>query len=136
MQSLFSCVTGLIGFFYMIRVPWTWDMTACTVGGSDPITKFLLLASMLLFPLLTYSLLSMTSARVEDELRQATTALRRQAETDALTGLANRRHFLHAAQTAMLSVESGKKGTINEPNDGEFSRCTWCEFFSCQPIDI
>lgn len=110
MQALFSVATGFIGVFYVFRFFLSWNMTDCTVGGVDPITKFMLLASMLLFPLMNYTLLSMTSARVEDELREATAALRRQAETDALTGLSNRRHFLALTQSALF-----RAATLGEP---------------------
>lgn len=109
MQALFSVATGVIGVFYAFRLVLTWNLVDCTVGGADPITKFMLLSSMLLFPLLTYSLLSMTSARVEDELREATSALRRQAETDALTGLSNRRHFLAQTEAALTLATSGRE---------------------------
>lgn len=101
MQSLFASTAGIIGVACVLRVLWTWDRVHCVTGGPDPITKFLLAFSMLLFPLFTFSLLSMTSGRVEAELLETRDALRLQAETDALTGLANRRHFLALASTAL-----------------------------------
>ncbi len=85
MQSLFATIMAIIGVAYAFRIFWTWDRLHCLVGGPDPITKTLLILSMLLFPLMTFSLLSMTSGRIESELLETRDALRHQAQTDALT---------------------------------------------------
>ena len=106
MQSLFATITAIVGIAYTLRILWTWDRLHCLVGGPDPITKSLLILSMLLFPLMTFSLLSMTSGRIESELLETRDALRHQAQTDALTGLTNRRHFLYLAQTAVEQAQT------------------------------
>lgn len=56
---------------------------------------------MLCSPFFVFSILAMTSSRVEAELGEARDELRHLAETDGLTGLPNRRHFLRLAGEAL-----------------------------------
>lgn len=101
MQPVFSAILLVVSLMYAYRSLHNLDATRCVVGGSDEIVKLLLLASMVLLPLLTFSLLSMTSGRVETELRDTRDALRQLADTDSLTGLPNRRYFLERFDEAM-----------------------------------
>lgn len=101
MQIVFSGLLFIVSVFYAFRANESLSAVQCALGGPDPIVKTLLLTSMLLIPLLAFCLLSMTSGRVEAELREARDALRKQAQTDFLTGLPNRRHFLHLAEKAL-----------------------------------
>lgn len=101
LQPIFATINCFIGTLFFLRFLDAWGRTECHIGGSDNLTKFYLLLTSLFFPLLTYSLLAMTSGRVEAELRETRDALRQQAETDPLTGLPNRRHFLGVAQRTL-----------------------------------
>ena len=108
MQAVFSALLFLVSASYAIRAYVSLQATVCALGGPDPIVKLLLLSSMFLLPAVTFSILSMTSGRVEAELRETQEALRRQAQTDFLTGIANRRHFLEQAEQVLQ--RAGERG--------------------------
>ena len=113
MQGVYSAALLLISLAYAFRALRSWGATECAIGGPDAIVKTLLLCSMFLLALLTFCVLSMTSGRVEAELREARDALRQLAETDALTGVSNRRHFLEQAQAALDEArEEGRKVSL------------------------
>lgn len=101
MQGVYSVILFCVSLAYAFRVLRSWNATECVVGGPDVVVKTLLLCSMFLLALLTFCVLSMTSSRVEAELREARDALRQLAEIDALTGVSNRRHFLEQAQAVL-----------------------------------
>lgn len=104
LQAVFSVTLLFVAALYLVRFAATLDKTECLPGGADSLTKLMLVIGMFIIPVLTYSLLSMTSGRVEAELRAAQEKLRHQAETDGLTGLPNRRHFLEEAQAALAAA--------------------------------
>jgi diguanylate cyclase (GGDEF)-like protein len=108
MQAVFSWLLFIVALVYAYRSYASFSAVHCDLGGPDPIIKTLLLTSMFFIPLLTFSLLSMTSGRVEAELRETQEALRRQAQTDFLTGISNRRHFLHQAEQTLR--QAGERG--------------------------
>ena len=108
MQAVFSALLFAVGVAYAIRAHVALHAAVCAVGGPDPVVKVLLLSSMFLLPAVTFSILSMTSGRVEAELRETQGALRRQAQTDFLTGIANRRHFLEQAEQVLQ--RAGERG--------------------------
>lgn len=110
MQPVFSGILTIVAVAYAVRTGIALQAADCAVGGGDPVTKLLLLASMLLLSFLTFCLLSMTSGRVESELREARDALCKQAQTDFLTGLPNRRHFLQ--QASRLLEAFMKRGEV------------------------
>lgn len=113
MQGVYSAILLLVSLAYALRALRSLNATECAVGGPDAIVKTLLLCSMFLLALLTFCVLSMTSGRVEAELREARDALRQQAETDSLTGLSNRRHFLEHAQTVLEQARAlGRKVSL------------------------
>ena len=105
MQGVYSAIFVVVALAYAVRAFETFNAADCQVGGPDAIVKLLLLSSMCIFAFLTFCVLSMTSSRVEAELRETRDALRQQAQTDALTGLANRRHFLEQAQVMLQDLE-------------------------------
>ncbi|EKO37457.1 MAG: diguanylate cyclase (GGDEF) domain-containing protein [Solidesulfovibrio magneticus str. Maddingley MBC34] len=114
MQGIYSGIFLCVAMAYAVRAFQTVNATNCQVGGPDAIVKLLLLSSMGIFAFLTFCVLSMTSSRVEAELREAHDALRQLAQTDALTGLSNRRHFLEQAQAVLedLQAQGGRASLI------------------------
>ncbi len=106
MQGIYSAIFFSVAVAFAVRAFQAVNATDCQVGGPDAIVKLLLLSSMWIFAFLTFCVLSMTSSRVEAELREARDALRQQAQTDALTGLSNRRHFLEQAQAVLEDLEA------------------------------
>ena len=113
MQGVYSGMLLFVSLAYAFRALRSWNATDCVVGGPDVIVKALLLCSMFLLALLTFCVLSMTSSRVEAELREARDALRQLAEIDALTGVSNRRHFLEQAQAVLGEArERGRKVSL------------------------
>lgn len=100
-QGVFSGIFFLFGIVFALRAVQTWQATDCPVTSPDGVAKLLLLLATLLSPLFIFCILSMTSSRVEAELREARDALRHLAETDPLTGLCNRRHFLELVTEAL-----------------------------------
>lgn len=112
-QSVFSGIYGLVAVLFACRAVLSWQAVDCPVTSPDFLVKLLLLVAMLCSPLLIFSILAMTSSRVEDELRQARDALRHLAETDALTGLPNRRHFLRLAGEALVRArDDGRRVSL------------------------
>ncbi|WP_374290360.1 GGDEF domain-containing protein [Desulfovibrio desulfuricans] len=65
----------------------------CLPSGPDDTAKLLFLMATVITPILTFSIIAMTFARMEAELRRANEELQAMSETDALTSLANRRKF-------------------------------------------
>ena len=86
---------------FVLRMADAWSRTDCVVTDLGEMTAVLLLALFLFSPLLVFCVLAMTSSRLEAELRVARDALRHEAQTDSLTGLPNRRHFLQLAEAAL-----------------------------------
>lgn len=113
MQSVFSGTMFLVACFYIVWVGNAWQAAHCDIGGSDVVNKLLFFGSMFLMSLLVFCLISMTSGRVEAELRETRDALRKQAQTDFLTGLPNRRYFLQLAEEALAhSRERGERVSL------------------------
>lgn len=114
MQGIYAAIFLSVAVAFAVRAFQAMHATDCQVGGPDAIVKLLLLASMWIFAILTFCVLSMTSSRVEAELREARDALRQQAQTDALTGVSNRRHFLEQAQAVLedLAAHGGRASLI------------------------
>lgn len=65
----------------------------CMPSGPDDLAKLLFLMAIIITPMLSFSIIAMTFARMEAELRCANEELQAMSETDALTSLANRRKF-------------------------------------------
>uniref|UniRef100_I2Q490 diguanylate cyclase n=1 Tax=Desulfovibrio sp. U5L TaxID=596152 RepID=I2Q490_9BACT len=100
-QPVFSGIFGLVAVLFFLRAIVSWQAVDCPVTSPDVLVKQLLLLAMLCSPLLIFCILAMTSSRVEAELGEARDELRHLAETDVLTGLPNRRHFLRLAGEAL-----------------------------------
>ncbi len=108
-QGVFSGVFLVVAALFAFRGWSAFHAVDCPTTFPDSATKLLLLVAMLCSPLLVFSILAMTSSRVEAELRETRDELRHLAETDALTGLPNRRHFLRLADEALrLAGSSGR----------------------------
>ena len=104
MQSVFSSFYVLVGVVMLVRACKSLSATDCLPGSPDDLAKMLLMAAMAVSPLATFCLLAMTSSRIEGELVEAREQARRLAETDSLTGLPCRRHFLELAAYAMAEA--------------------------------
>lgn len=112
-QSVFSGIFGLVAVLFAFRAVISFQAVDCPTTAPDNVAKLLLLIAMLCSPLIVFSILAMTSSRVEAELREARDALRHLAETDALTGLPNRRHFLRLAEEALARArEEGRRVSL------------------------
>jgi diguanylate cyclase (GGDEF)-like protein len=105
-QGVLSAIYGMTVAAFVARAFQAAQSADCSPGGPDSLAKLLLLIAILCSPLIAFCILAMTSSRVETELQNAKEALRVQAQTDSLTGLPNRRHFLEIAEAAMLAAQA------------------------------
>lgn len=92
-QSVFSALYLMLAVAFWARAYNAWGAQNCLPSGPDALAKLLLMGAVLVTPLLVFCIIAMTSARLEAELNRANRELREASETDALTGLANRRKF-------------------------------------------
>ncbi|EHJ47781.1 diguanylate cyclase [Solidesulfovibrio carbinoliphilus subsp. oakridgensis] len=100
-QGLFSGFFFVVAALFAVRTVLSLQAVDCPTASPDHVAKLLLLVAMLCSPFFVFSILAMTSSRVEAELGEARDELRHLAETDGLTGLPNRRHFLRLAGEAL-----------------------------------
>ncbi len=92
-QSVFSLFFLLLGAAFTVRAYNALHATNCLPSGPDDMAKLLFLMAVVITPVLTFSIIAMTFARMEAELRCANEELLAMSETDGLTNLANRRKF-------------------------------------------
>ena len=92
-QSVFSLFFFLLGAAFTVRAYKALHSTNCLPSGPDDMAKLLFIMAVVITPVLTFSIIAMTFARMEAELRCANEELLAMSETDALTNLANRRKF-------------------------------------------
>lgn len=97
-QSVFSLLFFLLGSAFAVRAYRALHITNCAPSGPDDMAKVLFLMAIVITPMLSFSIIAMTFARMEAELRCANEELQAISETDALTNLANRRKFDAAYQ--------------------------------------
>jgi diguanylate cyclase (GGDEF)-like protein len=107
-QNFFCGMLLVVAVLFAIRTVTSWQAVDCPTTAPDNIVRVLLLIAMVCSPLMVFFILAMTSDRVEAELRDARDELRQLAETDSLTGLSNRRHFLRLAGEAL--ARAGEQG--------------------------
>jgi diguanylate cyclase (GGDEF)-like protein len=105
-QGVLSAIYGMTVVAFLARAFQATQSTDCAPGGPDSLAKLLLLIAILCSPLIAFCILAMTSSRVEAELLGAREALRKLAQTDSLTGLPNRRHFLKMTDAAMAEAQT------------------------------
>lgn len=92
-QSLLSVLFVFLGAVFVLRAYKAFNAVQCLPSGPDDMAKALLLMAIFIASILTFCIIAMTFARMEAELRVANEELQDISETDALTGLANRRKF-------------------------------------------
>ena len=92
-QSVFSLLFFLLGAAFVVRAYKALHSPNCLPSGPDDMAKLLFLMATVITPILSFSIIAMTFARMEAELRCANEELQAISETDALTNLANRRKF-------------------------------------------
>ena len=92
-QSVFSLFFLLLGAAFTVRAYKALHATNCLPSGPDDMAKLLFLMAVVITPVLSFSIIAMTFARMEAELRCANEELLAMSETDGLTNLANRRKF-------------------------------------------
>ena len=92
-QSVFSLLFFLLAAAFAVRAYKALHSTNCLPSGPDDLAKLLFLMAVVITPILSFSIIAMTFARMEAELRSANEELLAMSETDALTNLANRRKF-------------------------------------------
>ena len=92
-QSVFSLLFLLLGAAFTVRAYKALHATNCLPSGPDDMAKLLFLMAVVITPVLSFSIIAMTFARMEAELRCANEELLAMSETDGLTNLANRRKF-------------------------------------------
>ena len=92
-QSVFSLFFFLLGAAFTVRAYKALYSTNCLPSGPDDMAKLLFMLATVITPILSFSIIAMTFARMEAELRCANEELLAMSETDALTNLANRRKF-------------------------------------------
>jgi len=99
MQRLLSAGLVLLALSGMLRALDAFTSLGLkeAFGQQDIFLKSLLLISMFVMVLEVYGFITLTNERMERELGAATERLRELANTDELTGLANRRHLVQAA---------------------------------------
>ena len=92
-QSVFSLFFLLLGAAFTVRAYKALHANNCLPSGPDDMAKLLFLMAVVITPILSFSIIAMTFARMEAELRCANEELLAMSETDGLTNLANRRKF-------------------------------------------
>jgi len=92
-QAVFSLLFLLLGAAFAVRACKALYSSNCVPSGPDDMAKLLFLMAVVITPILSFSIIAMTFARMEAELRCANEELQAISETDALTNLANRRKF-------------------------------------------
>lgn len=92
-HAAFSFFFFLLGAAFVVRAYNALHSTNCIPSGPDDMAKLLFLMAAVITPILSFSIIAMTFARMEAELRCANEELLAMSETDALTNLANRRKF-------------------------------------------
>ena len=92
-QSVFSVLFLLLCVMFVVRAYKALHAGSCLPSGPDDTAKLLFLMATVITPIVTFSIIAMTFARMEAELRCANEELQAMSETDALTSLANRRKF-------------------------------------------
>ena len=104
-QSVFSLLFFLLGSAFAVRAYRALHSINCVPSGPDEMAKLLFLMAMVITPILSFSIIAMTFARMEAELRCANEELQAISETDALTNLANRRKFDRAYESEWERAE-------------------------------
>ena len=104
-QSVFSLLFFLLGSAFAVRAYRALHSINCVPSGPDEMAKLLFLMAMVITPILSFSIIAMTFARMEAELRYANEELQAISETDALTNLANRRKFDRAYESEWERAE-------------------------------
>ncbi|MBD8897190.1 GGDEF domain-containing protein [Desulfovibrio desulfuricans] len=109
-QSLLSAMFVVLGAVFVLRAYKAFNAVQCLPSGPDDMAKALLLMAMFIASILTFSIITMTFARMEAELRVANEELQDMSETDALTSLANRRKFDAAYESEWKRAVRGRLG--------------------------
>ena len=104
-QSVFSLLFFLLGSVFAVRAYKALHAINCVPSGPDNMAKLLFLMAIVITPILCFSIIAMTFARMEAELRCANEELQAISETDALTNLANRRKFDRAYESEWERAE-------------------------------
>ena len=104
-QSVFSLLFFLLGSVFAVRAYKALHAINCVPSGPDNMAKLLFLMAIVITPILCFSIIAMTFARMEAELRCANEEFQAISETDALTNLANRRKFDRAYESEWERAE-------------------------------
>lgn len=110
----FRKVHRLLAFVFLLSLVTSaarvfWALTAAPVGQlmtDDPAFRVYMLFDLFFFITVAFSVLVLTSARIEEELDQALRKADAASRTDALTGLWNRSHFEAAG---LLEAERARR---------------------------
>ena len=104
MQRIISVILLIVSILLILRASDNFMLHGYADILYDPTAKLVVLLASVSITILVFGMLTMTTSRVEAELVAARVQMKTLADTDSLTGLSTRRHFLEQSEAIIKSA--------------------------------
>jgi len=104
MQRIVAFILLIISILLLLRTYDNFMLHGYTDILHDPTIKLVVLLANVTITILVFGMLTMTTSRVEAELVAAQVQMKTLADTDGLTGLSTRRHFMEQADIVLKAA--------------------------------